>query len=136
MTGRDFLNVARVAVEDLAEEWQRTAASRGYYALFLECRDAVARWGFAPSSIYQAHAAIRNRLLATNHPDLKSFGRSLADLFDLRAQADYDMLTPFAPPFQVELYLDEAEAAIALLDETDNDPGKRAAAIAALQGVP
>src|SRR5436309_1261278 len=136
MNGRDFLNVARAAVEDAAEEWQRTAAGRTYYALFLECRDAIERWGFAPASIHQAHSAIRNRLPSTNHADLKFLGRALTALFDVRAHADYDIAVPLVPAFQLELNIDLANAGIALLDELEDDDAKRAAVIAALQGVP
>jgi hypothetical protein len=136
MNGRKFLDVARAAVEDPSEEWQRTAMGRVYYALFLECRDAIERWGFVASSTYQAHAVVRNRLLATNHADLKYLGRSLDDLFKMRAHPDYDLTMPPIPTFQIELNIDLAEDGVALLDEIESDPAKRAAVVAALQGVP
>src|SRR5262245_30991085 len=136
MNGRSFLNVARAAVADPGEEWQRTAAGRTYFALFLECRDALEQWGLAATAIHQAHAAVRNRLLGTTHPDLKDLGGLLVEFHKARVQADYDLTTPPVSSFQVELDIDRAEDAVATLDEIDGDPARRAAVIAALHGFP
>src|SRR5262245_46164922 len=102
MNDREFLNVACAAIADPDEEWQRTAAGRTYFALFLECRDALEGWGFAETSIHQEHAAVRNRLYAAMHADLKQLGRLLVRLHTLRVHADYDLATPLVSAFQVE----------------------------------
>jgi hypothetical protein len=41
MAGRNFLDVARAVVSGQAEYYWRAGAIHAYYALFLECRDAL-----------------------------------------------------------------------------------------------
>ena len=44
MRSREFLDVARALLGDNTEAARRTAASLAYYALMLECREALERW--------------------------------------------------------------------------------------------
>ena len=48
MRGREYLELAREILPGGTEKHRRGAAGRAYYALFLEGREALARWGFLP----------------------------------------------------------------------------------------
>jgi hypothetical protein len=100
MPGRGFLNVARDAVAGATKYHWRAAAVHAFYALFLECRDALFRWGFAMPRRDNVHAWVRLRFTYAADPDLKSIGHSLDDLVQLRNAASYDLRpgVPFASP--------------------------------------
>ena len=73
MQGRVFLDTAKTLLQYDIEDCLRGAAGRAYYALFLEARDALTRWGIASPS-YQAHSFVRTRFQYSGRPDLKLIG--------------------------------------------------------------
>jgi hypothetical protein len=125
MDGRAFLTEAH---------W-RSAAGRAYYALLLEGREALARWGFALPPHHQLHAFARLRFSYAAVPDLKIIGDAVDRLGQLRNRADYD-LNPsrwFASSARAHRALTDADAALALLDQIDVDSSRRSLAIAAIR---
>jgi hypothetical protein len=135
MDGRGFLPVARDLAAGPTEAYWRAAAGRAYYALFHECLSALRRWGFAVPRRDNAHALVRLRFAYATDPDLKAIGDALDDLVKLRNQADYRLEFPgsFRAPGATKQAIDDARAAIALLDQIDGDPRRRAAAIASIR---
>jgi hypothetical protein len=69
MQGREFLDLARelLASGTSARHW-RAVVIHAYYALLLECRDAMARWGLPPVPQQQVHAQVRLRLVCASEP--------------------------------------------------------------------
>jgi hypothetical protein len=67
--------------------------------------------------------------------DLKRIGKALTDLGRLRNRADYELLagTLFRSNAVAQDATTTAANAVTLLDQIDADPGRRAAAIAAIQ---
>jgi hypothetical protein len=115
MTGRDFLAAARQALALGTEAGWRTCAGRSYYALFLEARDALGRWGFRPTARDTVHTFVKVRFLYAADADHK---------------ADYDLTAPvFANDSRATAALARATNAVALLDGVEADPARRAAAI-------
>src|SRR5580765_2328020 len=136
MRGRRFLEVARMAVEDADEVWQRTAAGRAYYGLLIEARDALLRWATGPVPSFQAHAYVRTRFLYAAFPDLKRIGEVLDGLFDLRNRADYQTNATFDSAFLIEEAINDAESAIDALDSIDANSDRRTAAASAIRAIP
>jgi hypothetical protein len=134
MTGRAFLVVGQEVVLGRTEAHWRAAAGHAYYALLLECRDLLLRWGFhLPRQ--NVHAVVRLRFVYASDRDLKRLGDALDWLVRLRNQATYD-LTPspdFASAAKAQLALQKAAAALVLLDGIDSDPIRRSAAIASIR---
>jgi len=62
MNGRAFLEVARSDVAGPSEAYWRAAAVHAYYALILECRDALLRWGVTIPPRQNVHAFTRLQL--------------------------------------------------------------------------
>jgi uncharacterized protein (UPF0332 family) len=124
MDGRAFLSTARQLVGSRAEEDWRTAASRAYYALFLECREALHRWGFVISQRDRAHAEVRLRFSYAADPDLKHIGTTLDRLSQLRNRADYDLAPApwFLTNVEAKEAVTKADKAIALLDQSMRTP--------------
>lgn len=135
MRGRQFLDLSRDNLSGNTEVHWRGSAGRTYYALFLECRDTLVRWGFTIPPRDNVHTFVRLRFTFAADPDLKTIGFSLDRLGQLRNRADYDLshLTQFTSVTAAKNALLEAEQCIALLDTLDGDLARRAAAKAAIK---
>src|SRR5437870_4238688 len=90
MRGRAFLDVARETAGGATEAHWRTAGVKAYYALLLECRDALARWGLSLPRNQTVHPAVRLRFTYATHPDVKQIGFTLDRLAGFRSKASYD----------------------------------------------
>jgi hypothetical protein len=135
MNGRVFLDVADELVRGPTEAHWRTAAGRAYYALFLEAREALVRWGFAPPPQDRAHAFVRLRFVYAPDVELKEIGYELERLGPLRNQADYKPAVP--GPFQTNaragLAVNSTRVALGRLDQMEADPARLAAAVAGIR---
>jgi hypothetical protein len=133
------LAIARELVQGATEAHWRSAAGRTYYALLLEARDALQRWGFAVPARNQVHFFVRGCFTGTTDPDLKEIGYALERLSNLRNKADYQLFPSrvFATSSQAKQAIKEAEINLARLDAVEVDGQRRAAAIAAIRaGIP
>jgi hypothetical protein len=135
VNGSAFLTVARELAAGLTEAHWRAAAGRAYYALMIECRDALGRWGFFPAPRQNVHTFVRLRLSFAKDRDLKQIGDALDRLSQWRNYADYRLAAPgiFASSAIAKTSVTISQGAIALLDGIDKDPAKRAAAAASIQ---
>ena len=135
MDGRAFLEVARELASGATEAHWRTAAGRAYYALMLEGRAFLQRWGFAAGPRENVHAFVRLKFMYASDPDLKQVGWALDLLSQLRNEADYQPASPgsFTTADRVNLAISDAARAIDLLDQIDGDAARRAAAIASIR---
>jgi hypothetical protein len=134
MQGRAFLNVARRAAARTAEEDWRAAVIHAYYALFLECRDALVRWGFPMPRQQSVHSYVQFRFRHAAHADLNYIGDRLDPLFRDRNRASYEVSNSagFTSGALANQSIQKAENALGLLDQIDADPTRRTAAIAAI----
>jgi hypothetical protein len=134
MDGRAFLDVARQLVGG-TEAHRHSAVGRAYYALLIEARDALIRWGFPPPPHFQLHAFVRHRFTVPSDPDLKIIGGKLDSLNTLRNQADYQTASAgmFAASQRATAAVRDAQTAIDLLDAINADPARVAAAVAAIR---
>jgi hypothetical protein len=137
MDGRAFLDIARELVRGTTEAHRRSAAGRAYYALMLEVRDRLARWGFSCPPRDKVHHFARHRLLVPNDADLNDAARALDELSRLRNAADYELSSPgqFATDSRAQAAIRRAATAITTLDTIDADAARRAVAIAAIRSV-
>lgn len=133
MQGRAFLEVARELFPGTTEAHWRAAVIHAYYALFLECRDALTRWGITIPPHQNVHSVVRLRFLYASDPDLKELGRNLDHWGRYRNQASYNLaaLAIFTANNLAQDAIQEIDAALAVLDAIEADPARRAAAIAA-----
>ena len=135
MDGRAFLQLARELVRGRTEAHWRAAAGRAYYALMLECRSALQRWGFTVPGGPGTHGFVRLRYNAAGLPDLRTISYTLEDLVRLRNFADYEI--PHSRAFTNDQIarnvIQQATDALALLDAIEADPARRTAAITAVQ---
>ncbi len=135
MRGRDFLAVAKRSGQGKTEADWRDAAGRAYYALLLEARDALWRWGFVAPRRDQIHAFVRLRFSYAANADLQTIGYTLDHLARLRNEADYQTDIPgrFTSSKAANQAITKAEQEIAFLDQIDGDAARRQAAIALIQ---
>jgi hypothetical protein len=135
MQGREFLQLAREQLAGGLPRHRRGAMIHAYYALLLECREAMDRWGLPPLTRLQVHAQVRLRLFYSTDSDLQQVAKVLEDLGTDRNRANYDLSDDllFAVPQFARDNVQAAEAALALLDAIDADPVRRAAAIASIR---
>jgi hypothetical protein len=134
MAGRNFLDVARSALLGQSEYYWRAAAIHAYYALFLECRDALMAWGQQPSPGQNIHAWVRLRFAYSSSSELKRIADALDQLVRLRNKASYELApTPlFSSSTSAQDAMLTAEDTIVLLDQIQADPQRRQAAITSL----
>lgn len=133
MRGRAFLELARDVVAGTTEAHRRATVIHAYYALILECRDALHHWGIAIPPRHDVHSFVRLRFLYAANADLRALGGALDRWCYFRNQANYVLraLPKFATDAFAHDAIREATAALTLLDTIDSDPARRAAAIAA-----
>jgi hypothetical protein len=93
------------------------------------------RWGFPVPPRDNVHPFVRLRFSYARHADLKTVGKALEQLGNLRNRADYRLAAPgpFGNDQDTTLAIDLAQSTIDLLDTIDTDPARRAAAIAAIR---
>lgn len=132
MRGRDFLDVARSLVLGSTEAHWRATVIHAYYALMLECRDALTRWSVPIAPRQNVHSAVRLRFLFASDADLKQIGFALDDWVRHRNDASYNLtpLQKFASDNLAQTSLIKIAAALTLLAAIDADPTRRVAAIA------
>ncbi len=135
MDGRAFLPIARELLQGADEPHWRAATGRAYYALMLECRAALERWGFAAPPRVQVHTFVRLRFTYAADPDLKEVGYALEWLSDMRNRADYAVASAgsFADAQVATKAIARAEQNIARVDQIEADPAHRAAAVAGIR---
>src|SRR5262249_41664751 len=134
MLGREFLKPAKTLANESSEADWRGAVVHAYYALFLEGREALVRWGRPSVGRHNLHHTARLRFTYASDADLKKIGTTLEALANLRGRASYDLglVAKFTSPSAALTAVRDAIDAIVLLDAIDNDPQRRAAAIASL----
>jgi len=136
MQGREFLDLAQeLLTSGTSPRHWRAVVIHAYYALLLECRDAMTRWGLPPLSRQQVHAQVRLRLVYASDADLKRIGLALEVLNKHRNAASYDLtsLSQFGSAKVAQGDVQLAGDAITLLDSIEGDATRRAAAIASIR---
>lgn len=134
MRGRAFLRAAHQVLAGANEPCWRGCVVHAYYALFLECRDTLASWGFRAPVRHQPHNWIRLKLQYASDAELKDPGHLLEELLRIRNLASYDLSSQsaFSSDTVAQQALTDADDALAMLDAIDINPVRRAAAIASL----
>jgi hypothetical protein len=132
MQGRAFLELARELVLGTEEVRWRATVIHAYYALILECREALTRWRIAIPPRQSVHSVVRLRFLYAADPTLNSIGRTLDQWCRYRNDASYNLkaLPDFASDRIARLAILEVFDALTLLDAIESDLVRRAAAIA------
>ncbi len=132
MQGRAFLDIAREVIAGGTEAHSRATVIHAYYALFLECRDALTRWGIALPPRQNVHSAVRLRFVYATNAGVKSIGNVLDPWCRHRNDASYNLaaLVKFAADNLAQDALTEVADTLTLLDAIEADPACRAAAIA------
>lgn len=133
MRGRGFLIPGRRLATAATEGDWRGAAMVAYYALFLEGRAALGRWGSVIGRQANVHHFVRTRFDYATEKDLNRIADALDALGQLRAKASYE--ETLQPPITSSAAVKAVQRAtdmIALLDAIEADPARRAAAITSL----
>lgn len=135
MPCRQFLTIAREVAAGQTEFHWRAASIHAYYALFLECRNALVDWGLCTPRRGSVHAWVRLKYTYASDADLRRIGDTLDDLVRLRNHASYDLNghADFASAARVLSAIHEVEDALALLDGIHDDPARRSSAVALLK---
>ena len=135
MPGRGFLDPGDASLRGPNEYHWRAAVIHAYYSLFLECRDALLRWGFVKPRSDAVHSWVRLRFTYSNDPSLHQIGISLDDLCRLRNEASYNLgnLSAFKSNQVAKDSLIHARKALLVLDQVDTDPARRAQAIRSIR---
>jgi hypothetical protein len=135
MDGRDFLKVAQGLASGPEEAYWRSAVGRAYYALIHEGRALLERWGFVPPPKADLHKFVRFRFTNPADVDLKWIGDVVDRLSRWRNQCDYQLGLPglYSTPKRAQNAVADTAAALALMDQLDADPVRRAAAVAAIR---
>ena len=135
MQGREFLSLARQIVKGGTEAHWRCAVGRVYYALMLESREALFRWGIQRPPRDNVHAFVRLRFSYADDPDLKTIGKALDRLAQTRNRADYDLSgqPDFTTATHANLSIQRCGDSLALLDAIESDAARRTTAIAAIR---
>jgi hypothetical protein len=135
MQGRAFLDVARDDLKGASEAHFRSAATRAYYALFLEARDALDRWGIALPPKHSIHAFVRLRFVYPQDQDLNYIGSAVEKLGYLRNLADYAITHPgqFTRDIEARRAILSAEKAIMVLDQIEADSQRLDATIKSIR---
>ena len=138
MRGREFLDQARESLPGTLPRHRRSTMIHAYYALLLECRDAMARWRLPALSRQQVHTQVRLRLTYSTEPDLKGIGLTLEELGQRRNLASYVLwdLLLFTTAAVTQGDVKAAVDAIDVLDAIDGDPARRTAANACIRPQP
>ena len=134
MRGRDFLQPVRVNVRGGSEPFWRDAVVGAYYALFLECREALARWRHSLPPKQNVHATVRMAFVFAKDPTLKAIGYALERLSNARNDAHYDIRPSpsFTTMKHAQNMVQRCDDALALLDALEADPARLQQAIASL----
>jgi hypothetical protein len=134
MDGRAFLRPARDLMGGPDEPYWRTAVVNAYYALVLEARDALARWGRPVPRREKVHSFVRLKFIYAADVDLQAIGDALESLVRSRNLASYRLgpLKEFADAALAGQVVQDADDALTLLDAIEAGPARRAAAIASL----
>jgi hypothetical protein len=135
MDGRAFLHSAQHLLALPNEANWRSAASRLYLALLHEARIALERWGFPRPSQDDLHTFVSSRFGSTLNLDLLRVDDALFRLRTFAEEADFALTSVgvFGDAREVSRHLFLSQVGIDLLDQSDNDPARRAAGIADLR---
>jgi len=131
MDGRAFLvSVQHLLTLPHEANW-RSAASRLYLVLLHEAKAALERWGFPLPLQDDIHAFVLSRFGSSPNMDLLRVADALRRLSLFADDADFALSSvgSFANAGPVSRHLVLAQVTIDLLDQIDNDPTRRAAAI-------
>jgi len=130
MRGRQFLELAREIIKGGSERHRRGAVGRAYYALMLECRDALDAWGFPAPRRDAVHGFVRQRFDSSANADLRAIYDVLEELGKLRNVADYDLSAVFVSTSHVHLAINDAGTELKHLEDINANANRRSAAVA------